>query len=165
MIIAVAVSLEEIVEMGRDYPWPRPVACCTYGGKRLWVHGYVEAYFDGMDEPVWLKLFRCPDCKGVHKLRPAGYFKGFRADIETIRRSIVTRVKTGRWPSDISRTRAGHWLRSLKRKAVAYLGLEWLGTKLIEAFDRLMFKGKIPSSSSFKAVFRPSGSYSTEDCQ
>ncbi|MFC1835520.1 hypothetical protein ACFL2Q_12410 [Thermodesulfobacteriota bacterium] len=165
MIVAVRVSLKKIVDMARDFPWPRPVVCGECGGDRLWGHGYVMAYFDEIDQPVLLKRYRCPDCKGVFRLRPAGYFKRFRATVQTIRAGIASRLETGKWPPGISRCRAGHWLRYLKQKTMAHLGGEWIGLMLVEAFDRLISKAKIPPSSSFKAVFRAGETYPTEDCR
>ena len=165
MILAVDVSLNEILEMGRSFPWPRPAACGECGGSRLWGDGFVSAFFEGIDEPVPLRLYRCPDCGCVYRLKPAGYFRRFQASVETIRSSIAVRLNTGRWPPGISRARAGHWLRSLKRKTEAYLGHAWLGCCLVEAFERLIPMGTIPASRSFKAVFIPHETYPHQPCR
>ena len=164
MILSVPVSLNEILEKGY-FSWPRPLSCGECGGSRLWGHGFVSAFFDEIDNPVWLKLYLCPDCNCVHRLRPTGYFKRFQTTVETIRSSIATRLETGRWPSGVSRCRAGHWLRALKQKTAAYLGQDWLGARLIEAFDLLVCMGKIPVSRSFKAASRPSETYPIEECR
>jgi len=165
MILAIPFSLNEIVDFGPDFSWPRPSICRECGGSGAWGHGFVTAFFDETGESVCLRLYRCPECRSVHRLRPAGYFRRFQASVSTIRSSIATRLQTGRWPPGISRSRAGHWLRSLKQKTAAHLGQGWLGERLLEAFDRLIFLGKIPVSRSFKAVLKPGETYPIEECR
>jgi hypothetical protein len=84
----------------------------------------------------------------VIRLKPEGIWERFRADIDTIRSSIRHRTETGRYLPTISRTRQGHWMRALKRKASAYLGDASL-QDLAQAFERLMEMGKIPVYRSF----------------
>lgn len=48
MILPVMVCIKEIVEKGREFPWPRPESCGACGGNRIWGHGFVGAYFDGV---------------------------------------------------------------------------------------------------------------------
>jgi len=35
----------------------------------LWGHGFADAVFDGYKQPLPLKLYRCPDCGCVIRLR------------------------------------------------------------------------------------------------
>ena len=46
MVIPVEAKLKQIVEQQRDYPWPRPEPCPRCQERRVWGHGFVEAYFD-----------------------------------------------------------------------------------------------------------------------
>ena len=165
MIVVVCVSINEIVEKERDFSWPRPDRCPQCGGPRLWFHGFVSAFFDGFTVAVWLRRVRCPDCRAVHRMRPAGYFKRFQASVVVIRACIVRRLTTGRWLSGLSRQRQGHWLRSLQKKALAFLGLTGLLYRLEEAFDRLICKGEIPVSRSFKAKLPAGETYPTQECR
>ena len=55
MIVAVCVSLNEILEQEKDFLWPRPDHCPKCGGGRLWFHGFVLALFDGLMMGVWLR--------------------------------------------------------------------------------------------------------------
>jgi hypothetical protein len=165
MILAVNVSINELLEKGRDFPWPRPRLCGRCGGVRLWGHGFVSAYFNGAAVLVWLRRYRCPDCRCMHRMRPCGYFKRFQAAVHTMALCLAYRLQTGRWAPGSSRSRQGHWLRSLKKKAVAYLGLEGLAVQLLQAFDQIMEKGSIPVSRSFNAVFRRPETYPTEECR
>lgn len=147
MIYFVTAKLKEIFNKGRDYPWPRPEICPCCKDPKLWGHGFVESYFDGFRDGLVLRRYRCPLCGCIVKLRPKGYFSRFQASISTIRCSISHRLKKGRWPPGLSRSRQGHWLRALRRKVYAYLGHSW--TKdLIEAFDHLIAQGKVPVSRS-----------------
>jgi hypothetical protein len=147
MILSLRVSIKEIVEYGRGFPWPRPKTCPQCHGDRIWGHGFVGAYFDGLVQQVLLRRWRCPDCRCILRVRPSGYFSRFQASTESIRSSLAHCVKTGRWPPGSSRTRAGHWLRSLRRKIQAYLEDHWIAG-LIAGFDRLIEEGQIPVSRS-----------------
>jgi len=162
MILAVCVSFNEILEK-KKFPWPRPRACPKCGGPRLWFHGFVLAYFDGFKMGVWLRRLRCPDCRAVHRMRPAGYFRRFQASVTSIRFSIRHRLETGRWPPDSSRQRQGQWLRAMERKVLAVLGLMWLLCGLVDAFDQLIEKGEIPASRSFKVKLLPGETLPTEE--
>lgn len=147
MIIFSAVNLKELFENERDYPWQKPENCTRCNSIRLWGHGFVQTIFDGFDLPLWLKRYRCPDCKCVLKIRPKGYLKRFQASIKTIRSSIEQKAKAGRWLSGISRTRQCHWFRALRRKICAYLGNTW-GQGVLKGFDHLLAQGHVPVSCS-----------------
>jgi hypothetical protein len=58
-------------------------------------HGFAEAIFDGYDRSLLLKLYRCPDCGYVIRLRPQGYFKRFQTQIETIPVKQLRKQKNG----------------------------------------------------------------------
>lgn len=147
LIIFFAAKLKDIFIKGRGYPWPKPDMCPRCNSCKLWGHGFVTALFDGYNQPLFLKRYRCPVCKCVIRLRPRGYFKRFQASVMTIRSSISHRLKTGRWPPGIIHTRHGHWLRALRRKAAAFLNNTW-DQGLLKAFDYLVEHGHIPVSRS-----------------
>jgi hypothetical protein len=165
MILAVNVSINELLEKGRDFPWPKPRRCGRCGGVRLWGHGFVSTYFDGASAPVWQRRYRCPDCRCMHRMRPFGYFTRFQALVQTIWFCLTHRLHCGRWPPGFSRSRQGHWLRSLKKKAIAYFGLKDSAHHLLQAFDRILKIERIPVSRSFNAVFRPYETYPTQECR
>ncbi len=147
MIEFFRVSIKEIVEQSRDFPWPRPKKCPQCHGDRIWGHGFVAALFDGFFQQVMIRRWRCPDCRCVVRARPHGYFDRFQAPIEGIRSSIACRLKTGRWPPGSSRSRQGHWLRSLRRNIRAHLKDTWVAG-LLAGFDLLIEDGVIPVSRS-----------------
>ena len=147
MILPVVVVLKEIYEKGRSYLWPRPETCPRRKAGRLWGHGFVPAYFEGLNAGVFLRRYRCPQCGCVIRLKPQGYFDRFQSSIQTIRTAIGHRVKTNRCLGGISRTLQAHWLEALKRKAKAYLG-DPFEHDLLEAFDLLCEMGKTPVSRS-----------------
>ncbi len=78
MIFFSAVKLKELFKKERDYPWRKPKSCPRCNSFRLWGHGFAQAIFDGFIRPLLLKLYRCPDCGCVIRLRPKGYFKRFK---------------------------------------------------------------------------------------
>ena len=149
MIIFVCVNLKEIFKKQREYAWPRPERCPRCGLGRLWGHGFALAYFDGFVSGVYLRRYRCPDCRCVVRLRPMGYFVRIQTAIETIWEGIGQRIRTGRWPAGSSRARQGHWLRALMQNAVARFGNAWK-KRLTEAFDRLISLGIIPVSRAIE---------------
>ena len=145
MVIYFPVILKQLFHLGRFFPWPKPARCPRCGSHRLWGHGFVAAYFDGFDQPLSLKRYRCPNCGCVLRLRPSGYFKRFQSSIDTIRCSIAQKATAGRWLPGLSRSRQNHWFRSLHKRITAYLTNTWdLGA--VAAFDYLLIKGQIPVS-------------------
>jgi DNA-directed RNA polymerase subunit RPC12/RpoP len=143
MIFSVLVSIKEIVAKGRDFPWPRPAVCPRCEGRRVWCHGFVSAFFDGFNEEIFLRRYRCPECRCVMRARPTDYFERVQASIKTVRSSIAFRLENGRWPPGGSRCRQGHWLRSLTRRVYARFGQGW-SKRLLEGFDELILKNEIP---------------------
>ena len=147
MIIWFAADFKKLIALGRNYPWPEPKGCLRCKGCRLWGHGFVLAFFDGWDQAVEIKRFRCPDCDCVHRFRPEGYFERFQTDIATIRSSIEIKAQTGKWSAGIGRTRQGHWFRPLVRKIKARLTDTW-NQGILAAFDELVERGLVPVSRS-----------------
>jgi len=145
MVIFFPVILKQLFYLGRKYPFPKPGKCPRCGGPRLWGHGYVEAFFDGFAQALFLKRYRCPDCGCVIRLRPSGYFRRFQSSIASIRSSIKQKVQSGHWLNELSRTRQRHWFRSLCKRIKVYLTDTWdLG--IVAGFDDLLKKGQIPVS-------------------
>jgi len=147
LIVFVAAKLKEIFRKGRNYIWTKPAICPRCKGGKVWGHGFVTAYFDGFDDCLYLRRYRCPACGCVIRMKPCGYFNNYQASIETIRSRISNRLKTGRWPPGLSHTRQDHWLRALIKSVHVYLGNQWKD-RLIEAFDRFLEKGMIPVTRS-----------------
>jgi len=147
MISFVPAKLKDIFEKGRDYPWPKPEACPRCKDSKIWGHGFVDSYFDGFTGGLLLRRYRCPLCGCILKLRPCDYFSRFQASIDTIRFSLSHRLRYGRWPPGLSRSRQGHWLRALRRKVEGYLGRGWKAC-LIEGFDYFLARGINPVSRS-----------------
>lgn len=147
MIIFVTVKLKKLFKKKRNYSWPRPKSCPRCSDYKVWGHGYAQAIFDDYEEPLLLKLYRCPVCGCVIRLRPSGYFKRFQAKIRTIRFCIYHKEKHNKWLSDIPPTRQRHWLRALQRRIKAYLGDTWT-QGLLKAFDHFMTLGHVPVTRS-----------------
>jgi len=147
MVIFVAVKLKKLFKKKRNYSWPRPESCPRCNDYKVWGHGYTQAIFDGYNEPLLLKLYRCPVCGCVIRLRPSGYFKRFQAKIKTIRSCISHKEKHNKWLSGIPPTRQRHWFRSLQRRIKAYLSDTWT-QGLVKAFDHFMTLGHVPVTRS-----------------
>ena len=147
MIIFSAVKLKELFKKERNYPWKKPQACPCCRSCTVWGHGFAEALFDGYQQPLLLKLYRCPDCGCVIRLRPKGYFKRFQAAVETIRSSIACKAATNRWIAGISRTRQRHWFKAVFKRIKAFLTNTW-SQGIVAGFDYLLQLGQTPVSRS-----------------
>lgn len=145
MIIFVSVNFKSLLRQKRNYKWPRPSLCPSCKANGLWGHGFVSAYFDGLERSVYLRRYRCAGCGCVIRLRPRGYFKRFQAARIDIFKSLSHRLATGRYVRGISRSRQRHWLVGLIRNSAAYLGNQW-AHRLIEAYEQLWQMGYVPVS-------------------
>ena len=147
MIIYLRTLLKDIFRLGKKYAWPRPGCCPKCGHSKVWGHGYTESLFDGYNKALKLKRYRCPCCGCVICLRPSSHLSRFQAPTQEIRTTLSIRIKTGRWPPWSSVSRAGQWLRALKRKTFFLFGFH-AGKDLIKVFDYLLLKGVNPVSRS-----------------
>lgn len=116
MILYFAIKVKDLSEQGKGYQWQRPERCPVCKGLRLWGHGYVERYFEGFTEALWLKRYRCPDCASVHTCRPAGFWKGFRYPISIILFCLLNKLdkRYGRWLPCIARQNQQYWFKGLQ---------------------------------------------------
>lgn len=149
MVLFVAVNVKEVGRLGKAFPWPRPRRCPRCRG-RIWGHGFVLAYFEGVAEEVFLRRYRCPDCRSVYRLRPRSHWRRLQSSIETIRRCLEHRIKSGSWCRDGPRSRQGHWLRGLRIQSAIHLGL-CFSVSLLDAFDSLVERGLVAVSRCVKS--------------
>ena len=98
-----------LISQGKLYRWPRPVRCPRCGGARLWGHGYVPRYFDESPQAVWVKRWRCADCRAVHTLRPDTHWRRFWTAIAVMVRCVVGKLEGAPWPKDVIRQRQQYW--------------------------------------------------------
>jgi hypothetical protein len=147
LILAVQACVKALAKLGRHFPWPRPEICPGCHEHPLWGHGFVLAYFDEVAEPVWLRRYRCPLCRLVIRMKPAGYWPRFHATIAVIRESLQRRMKDRRWLPHLSRSRQRHWLRGLRIQILIHFGTSWSGD-FLEAFDLLSRRGIVAASRS-----------------
>ncbi len=146
LVIFVELEVKDLLQLGREFPWPKPERCPRCRG-RIWGHGFVSAYFDGYDQPFWLKRYRCPDCGCVIRLRPRGYFKRFQTAIMTIRDCLIYWIDHHRWKAGPSPPRQRHWFKALRRQLLFRWGLNRT-EDLLKGFDWLWSQEIIPVSRS-----------------
>ena len=145
MILFVDVDLKEVSLLGKKFSWKKPAVCPRCLKSHVWGHGFTGTFFDGFLNALLMRRFRCPACGCVMKCRPKSHFARIQTAIKTIRSYLAGRIETGRWPGSPERGR--HWLSALKRQVVAHLGLT-LRSRLLEAFDLLLWTGAVPVSRS-----------------
>ena len=115
-MIYLSVDLHQLLSQGKAYPWPRPARCPSCGGIRLWSHGYVRRNFDGFDSSLWIKRFRCPDCRSVHTMRPAGYGAFIQASRLIVFLSLLIKILFGQWLPEVCSRRQRYWFSTFKRQ-------------------------------------------------
>jgi hypothetical protein len=147
LVLPVAVDVNEIARLGRNFPWVKP-AFCPCCQQPLWWHGFVRAYFAPLVEGVLLRRLRCSRCKAVHRLRPYGYWKRFRSRVSDIQRCVKHRAASGHWLREQPRCRQRQWWRRLHRMAVSVLGLA-ISRDAMESFRMLELRGIVPVGTSF----------------
>lgn len=145
LVLSVDVDVNEIAHLGKDFPWVRPSGCPRCG-QPLWWHGFVLAYFSCLPGAVYLRRLRCPCCKTIHRLKPAGYWHRFRSSVAEVTQAISHRCESGRWCRDFPRVRQRQWWRRLQRMTQEVLGFF---DSAVSAFAALSVRGFIPVSRSF----------------
>lgn len=112
MIVAVRATIHEISNLGEFFKWP---SChCEKCSRKMWGHGFVGRYFDGIAGLVRIKRLICPVCGVVVTFRPQQFYSRFRSPILEIYHALETRLKTGFWPADdFRRQRGWYWLKKL----------------------------------------------------
>jgi hypothetical protein len=134
----VEVCVKTLVELERQYPWEKPKQCPKCQGVRVWGHGYVEAYLDEAGGAcVFLKRYRCCECRVVIRVRPSGYWRRIQATVAVVGQCVLHRLEKGRWPPGCNSARGRHWLRALKRQVRTRLGMSY-AERIAEGFQELL---------------------------
>jgi hypothetical protein len=116
MILSYKITLDELSISGKKYNWPKHY--CASCKRNMWGHGYVSRYFEERAGFLLLKRYRCPDCKTLVTVRPEGYWPRIRSSILSVYRALNSRLRSGQWPSLLSRQRGNHWLKKFTRFAL-----------------------------------------------
>ena len=147
MIINIRADIKQIFKLGKKFKWQKPIKCHHCKESKVWGHGFVLSFFDGFNQGLYLKRYRCPWCHTVFKLKPMGYFNRFQADTKLIFSSILNRIYKDCYLPGLSWNRQHLWFTALKRNISAYLSNSWnkgISAGLIE----LIRMGKNPVTSS-----------------
>lgn len=129
MLIAVNIPITDLAKYGKNFQWPRPT-CPKCEGK-VWGHGFRFRYFSEFSDGLYLKRYRCSNCKVVISLTPIGYWPRFRSPIDLIYSTIHNRLKQLSWPPGVTRQRGGHWLRKFIVRFKMAVGLSTDETPLL----------------------------------
>ena len=74
-------------------------------------------YFEPLDGHLWIKRYRCPDCRAVHIFRPHGYLPAFRYPLRVILLCLFIKGTTNAWATELYRQIQQGWWRTLHRSA------------------------------------------------
>lgn len=119
MIVALSATIQEISDQGEHFNWP--VLDCEKCSYRMWGHGFVVRYFEGISSGLRIKRLICHGCGMVVVFRPKGFFARFRSLVSEIYSTLCFRLRSGHWPKGFSRQRGWYWLRCLM-SAVVFAG-------------------------------------------
>ena len=147
MLINIKVCIKEILEKGKRFPWKKPDLCPSCNDTVLWGHGFVLNYFEGLNQGIYLKRYRCPCCGTVIKLKPLGYFKNYQVSIKTIYSSLKSQIINKTYLPGMSRNRQYFWFKYLMKNTFACLGALFKD-RLLEAFSLLIEMKITPVSCS-----------------
>ena len=114
LIVYLSVDCNDVSRLEKAFSWPTPGVCPSCGASRLWGHGYVRRFFDGFGVALWMKRWRCPECRAVHTARPDRFWRGLWADRATIIASMGEREHHKRWLPTPSRQRQQYWWRGFQ---------------------------------------------------
>ena len=126
------VDWRRLAADGKRYKWNRP-SCPNHCSCRLWGHGRVSRYFDGLAEVLYVQRFRCRECRSVITIRPREHWARYQAPVSWIFEVLRHRLSMLKWPEGVTRQRAGHWLR----KFVSKIAMDFPGADLLVTLDRL----------------------------
>ena len=115
-ILLFRINLTIIQASGKHFFWKKPSFCPKCGGLRLWGHGFVLRYFFGFASGIWMKRWRCPDCKGVHTSRPARYSPGIQYPRDFQIKSILSKLAGKPFLKQFSRQIQQHWRKLFARQ-------------------------------------------------
>lgn len=116
MILFFNATIQELKVPGMKFTSPRPL--CHMGCKsKVWGHGHVRRFFNGINGFILLKRWRCSSCKSVITCRPKLFWRRYQESIENIFDALKYRASNLTWPPWISRQRGGHWMNKLFQKA------------------------------------------------
>jgi len=76
----------------------------------------VLRYFDGFEQAVWMKRYRCAECGAVHTARPHTHWRGFWASWKIILVSLLSKLKRERWLKGPSRQRQQYWWKGFEKQ-------------------------------------------------
>jgi hypothetical protein len=77
----------------------------------------VPRYFEGFAFPLWMRRYRCPDCGGVHTLRPDAFWARFRYSARTILDAFRHKMRRGVFDPALSRKAQQYWWRGFRLQA------------------------------------------------
>jgi hypothetical protein len=108
MILSVKITIEELSKKGKSHNWDKHR--CEKCQRNMWGHGFVMRYFAETVAAIFLKRYRCPDCRAVVTARPETHLKGMQSAIQTVYLALKSKL-SGFWPPGFPRQRGLHWLR------------------------------------------------------
>lgn len=110
------IDLEKLQESGKHFLWKKPRSCPECGSRRLWGHGYAMRNFVGFALGLWMKRYRCPDCRAVHTCRPEGFLPGMQYPVQTQKSCLETKIDGKPFLRSVSRQSQQHWWKAFLKR-------------------------------------------------
>lgn len=158
LILYFCINLFDLSRFGKAYPWQKPNECPSCSG-RIWGHGFVSIYFSGFPECLYLKRYRCPDCRSVFRIRPDTHWSRFQYSARTILESIEKPAQEIESPQ--AKLRRNNWIQRLKSQTLLHLGVSYKAG-CSRAFQKLSLLFRVPVCRVSNSRLKPFGYLSTE---
>lgn len=104
--------MKKVQELGKHFKWKHPGTCPACGSSRLWGHGFALRFFFGFACGLWMKRWRCPDCKAVHTSRPEGFLLGMQYPRQVQQESLEAKLAGKPFLRSIARQPQQHWWKT-----------------------------------------------------
>ena len=116
MIVLTKYNVKDVAAQGKGFNWCR-LKCCKKCKSKVWGHGFVYRFFNGIINAVPIKRWICSSCGTVYVCVPVNYWTRYQESISKIFKFLIYRVTHHKWPPETTRQRGGHWMNKLINNA------------------------------------------------
>lgn len=120
LILYYRVDLQLLKAQKKDYTWIRLNNCPICKSIHIWGHGYVLRFIHEYPSGLWLKRYRCNDCRRVYTVRLEHYSLGQYYSRSQIISSIKSKLISRRWLSAVPRQNQQYWFKALNFMTLHY---------------------------------------------
>ena len=99
-------SIQELQAPGQKFTPSRPI--CSRCDSKVWGHGHVGRFFNGIKGAILVKRWRCPYCRLIITCRPKLFWRRYQESIENIFNAMKNVIGT-KYPQARFIGHFSHW--------------------------------------------------------